>query len=67
MNDKNGWYKVCGYDVYMENDKILRGVSRGCTTYPYRWDCKSGCYIACYGISVSAFRSGYYRNRIIIA
>lgn len=23
----DGWHKICGYDVYIENGEIVRGVS----------------------------------------
>lgn len=64
MKNSSGWRVVCGYDVYVENNKILRGVSGGRVTYPYRWDSDLNAYIYCSGISVSAFRSAYYRNTV---
>ena len=38
---KDGWYKVqdCNlrfYEVYVEDGEVKRGISDGCTAYPYR-------------------------------
>lgn len=62
---RDGWHKICGYDVYVENDKVLRGTKRNgqLPAYVYRrvnereWsnDC---------GITVNAFKSGVRRGMI---
>lgn len=64
---KDGWHIVCGYSVYVEDGKILRGTSgKGnsmTTTYPYRrsryggWDNESG-------VTVNAFRAAYRRDNM---
>lgn len=62
---KDGWHKICGYDVYVENDRVLRGTKANGTLPAYvyrrvderRWD--NNC-----GITVNAFRSGVRRGTI---
>lgn len=61
---EDGWYKVSGYEVYVEDGVIVRGVSADGqrTTYPYikcktgGWDNASRC------LTVSAFRSRVARE-----
>lgn len=63
----NGWHSLCGYDVYVEDGYVLRGVQGDGvnmkTTYPYRLCRKGGWDNAC-GISVSAFRSACRRGTV---
>lgn len=58
---KDGWHRICGADVYVENGRILRATKNGGTepAYPYKpaskkygggWDIGTP--------SVSAFRRG---------
>ena len=39
---KDGWHNILGYNVYIENNKVLRGTlgegSTYRTAYPYKWD-----------------------------
>lgn len=63
---KDGWHKLLGYEVYVEDGKILHGVlgagnSRR-TAYPYRWT--KDCWALETGITVSAFRAGVNRGTI---
>lgn len=62
---KDGFHKIAGYDVYVENDKVLRGVSSDWTktTYVYR-ACKKGGWDCVRSISVDAFRAGVRRGTI---
>lgn len=67
---KNGWHKVYGYDVYVEDGKILRGVDTDANgsqipVYPFR-ACRDGGYTATGAITVNAFRSGFSRGTIIM-
>lgn len=69
---KDGWHKICGYDVYIENGKILRGVKpdvSGCGevfAYVYRWKKSLNCWCNVKEITVDAFRSGFNRKTIIM-
>lgn len=61
----NGWHKAKGYDVYIEDGRIIRGLSADGkkTTYPYR-KCRSGDWVNASGISIDAFRAGCRRGTI---
>ncbi len=62
---KDGWHKICGYNVYIENDKVLRGTKSNGTlpAYVYRrvnertWSHEEN-------ITVNAFRAGIRRGTI---
>ena len=74
----NGWHTICGYDVYVEGDRVMRGVTSGAnqtTTYPYRihyeWQDDIGGkkrvargWDECVGITVDAFRAGIRRGTV---
>lgn len=64
---KNGWHRICGYDVYVVDGCVVRGILGEefnlRTAYPYRV-CKTGGLDNCYGISVEAFRSGCRRGTV---
>ena len=65
----DGWHSLCGYMVYVEKDRVLRGVIGEYlgtkTAYPYRrdkrhknlWDCVSG-------LTCNAFKAGVRRGTI---
>ena len=63
---KDGWHKVYGEDVYIEDGKVLRGTTgHGFTyrtTYPYRWTGDG--YTVDTGITVDALRAGMRRGTI---
>lgn len=65
---KDGWHKVLGYDVYVEDGKVTRClVSHGSghrTAYPYRDE--PNCMSICIGISPDALRAGLKRGTIRI-
>ena len=73
---KDGWHKIGGYEVYVEDNCVTHGIKRISplnivTAYPYRkgWRYSNGeRYHAgwwnCNGLSVSAFKSGVYRGTI---
>lgn len=64
MKMKDGWHYIAGYYVYVEDGKILRGLSHDHqkTTYVYRhikngWICENG-------ITIAAFQTGVRRGTI---
>lgn len=63
---KDGWHKICGAMVYVENGKVMRGVQDGRTVYPYRKNTKIGGWDNVSGLSVAAFRAGMKRGTIDI-
>lgn len=63
---KNGWRKICGIQMYVEDGKIVRGEINGQTVFPYRWDKNYGAWSSAGKITVDAFRSGWYRGAIAV-
>ena len=63
---RDGWHVIHGYDVFVRDGKILRGISsKNDTIYPYRWDKELRCWNAYYyGISVPQFRRGINSGNI---
>lgn len=64
---KDGWHIVCGYEVYVEDNRIRRGVKKDYNgslvpAWPYRWLDEYNCWTEECGCTVSAFRSGFYRG-----
>lgn len=64
---KDGWHVIAGHDVYVEDGKVLRGLStdKQRTVYPYRavrdgWNNDSG-------LSVGAFRAGVRRGSVVMS
>ncbi len=68
---KNGWHKILGYDVYIEDNKVLRGTLGDGVTYrsvnPYKWNKRYRCWIKTTGINTSTFRKSVKRESIIMA
>lgn len=72
---KDGWHVILGYEVYVENGLVIRGIkedSNGSpvTAYPYRAQMKK-CYYGQFisgwyqeDMSVDAFRAGVKRGTI---
>lgn len=56
---KNGWTTISGYDVFVEDGKVMRGY--GCNVYRA---CKDGGWDLDNGITVAAFRAGVARGTI---
>lgn len=61
MKYKDGWHTICGYSVYVENDRIVRGIKLDrnkspVPAYPYRRDKKNGGWNKCSGVKVDTFR-----------
>lgn len=75
---RDGWHVICGYHVYVESGRVIRGMTEGWqakTIYPYRvhyvWrDSINGKCRAedgwdnCSGISVAAFQAGVRRGTV---
>ena len=62
----NGWKIAGGYDVYVEDGKVLRGIKldhngHEVAAYPYRQS-RSGGWDLISGISLTAFRAGIRRG-----
>ena len=62
---KDGWHTIMGYDVYVEDGKVLRGTKdKGqLPAYVYR-ACKRGGWELEYAVTVAAFRAGVRRGTI---
>ena len=63
---KDGWHKICGYEIFVLDNKLIRGVGNTgyymTTTYPYRkakegWDRE-------YYMTVDAFKAGVRRGTV---
>lgn len=66
---KDGWHEIAGYIVFVENDKILRGLTADeqRTTWCYRYNRRDGGWDAEDNITVGAFRAGVRRGTIKMA
>lgn len=68
---KDGWHTILGYEVYVENNKVLRGtLGEGVTyrpAYPYRWDRTSNCWIQTIKMNINTFRNGINRETVKMA
>lgn len=62
---KDGWYKVYGYDVYVERGEVKRVISGGLTAYPYRRSRHGGWDLDTH-MSIDALRSGLLRDTVSI-
>lgn len=62
---KNGWHKMCNFEVYVENGVVLYGILFDKRRYPYRWNDKLRCWCNESGRnSIDAVRAGYLRDSI---
>ena len=62
---KDGWHKIKGYDVYVEDNKIIRGIKKDhngyeVPAYVYIWVEKMHCYNRIEKVNVNTFRKGKY-------
>lgn len=68
---KDGWHVLCGYHVYIEDGKVLRGVKCGSggynSTYPYRYNRRYGCWTNESGVTVAAFRAAVKRGNMMMS
>lgn len=62
---KDGWHKIYGYDVYIENNIVIRGTKANGTlpAYVYR-ACRAGGWDRDNSVTVNAFRAGVRRGTI---
>ncbi len=51
---KDGWHEICGYDVYVEDGKILRDTKNDI----------NGGLVPAYPYTVAAFREGVRRRTV---
>ncbi len=60
----NGWYQIQSVDIYVEDDRVLRGtdLKHTRTLYPYRYDNKQRAWTNASGVSYSTFRAGYSKG-----
>lgn len=65
---KDGWYTVAGYEVYVENNKVVKGVKKSCSgvgevpAYPYVAAKDGGWNLASRELSLEAFRARVKRG-----
>ena len=62
---KDGWHKVYGHDVYVEEGEVKRTILNGRTAYPYRRSRCGGWDIDTH-MSIDAFRAGLLRGSVTI-
>lgn len=68
MANKDGWHKVYGTNVYVENGKVVRGVIKGAdgsevTCYPYEYNKDHDCWVnISKEVTLTAYRAGYKRG-----
>ena len=62
---ENGWHKIAGYTVHVEDGKVKWGIRdhSGGAVYPYRWSDKLRCWVN-ESMTVDAFRAGVRRGTI---
>lgn len=64
---KDGWHRLQGKDVYVENGKISRGCKHDYTpAYIYRWNKQYRAYIREYNVTPAAFVAGLRRGTIAL-
>lgn len=61
----DGWHTVHGQEIYVEEGVVVRGVSDGRTTYPYRKDrTGNGWTNISREITLAAYSAGWRRGTI---
>lgn len=66
---QDGWHKIAGYTIHVENGRVSRGVEHRAgsviwrPTFPYRWNDKLRCWCN-ESMTVDAFRAGVRRGTI---
>ena len=63
---KDGWHKVYGYEVYVEDGRVTRAISNCVTVYPYRASKYGGWDIDTH-TTLDALRAGLSRGTIILS
>ena len=69
---KDGWHKICGYDIYIEDNKVIRGsLGSGLNyrpAYPFKhYKGCSGWHNVAGELTVSAFRYGIKRGSVMMS
>lgn len=65
---KDGWHVVYGENVFVENGKVTRGVSKDMngsevTCYPYEYSKELDCWVNISGkVTLSSYRAGYKKG-----
>lgn len=57
---KDGWHRIKGYEVFVEDNCIIRGTAGNNTTWPYLCNKRLGCYVNKSGVKASTFARGNY-------
>lgn len=62
---KNGWHKIKGYEVYVEDNYIIRGIKYDCNgypvpSYPYKRNKNKRDYDNITRVNVSTFKNDNY-------
>lgn len=64
---RDGWHKIAGYNIYVENNRVMRGLKgpewNPVPSFPYRWSKNLHCWCA-ENMTVDAFRAGVKRDVI---
>lgn len=60
---KDGWHKVAGWEVYVEDGKVIRGIHRGdaVSVYPYFYS-RYGGWDLCQTLTPDALRARLNRG-----
>lgn len=70
MSIKDGWHTIAGYDVYIEDGKVIRGTLGYGSFYRSAWIYKhyaGGWYNISGELSVSSFRRHVKKGDVILA
>lgn len=67
---KDGWHKIAGFNIFIENNRVLKGVRRDIdggeiTAYPHRVN-KNGDWNNDAGLTVEAFKAGVRRGTVTL-
>lgn len=57
---KDGWHRIKGYEIYVKNGRVMRGMVGGGTVYPYLDSRRMHCLVNAVGVKVSTFARGRY-------
>lgn len=60
---RDGWHEYYGREVYVENNRVLRGLRNNKTVHPFRYN-GNKTWINISGVSVDGFISGIRRGTV---
>lgn len=68
---KNGWHRLQGYDVAVEDGKVVRATMQDSNggripAAAYRWSNRNNCWVNAMPISAAAFSAGLRRGTISV-